>query len=303
MANTRGPARLLLATAFGAAMLGAAPHAVSALHVYEPFDYGVGILDGTTANGFGLGGAYDDETGFDTLRLRVTSPGLSYGALSAAPAARGGKLTQQGGATAGFATVNLASPIVVAAGSALYFSALFTLDDSENGTHLASIALIDDATAGQITFGEPTVGVRALRIAANTPGTGGNLISASESSAFSNGQTLLLIGRYTNALAADSDRLQLLGYDTAVAAALPASFDPNDPQRLFAYDLADVTIDLERISQVRFAIRGADNNYIDELRIGTGYAEVALIPEPQTWALMLAGAMVVGLAVGRRMGA
>ena len=54
-------------------------------------------------------------------------------------------------------------------------------------------------------------------------------------------------------------------------------------------------------SAVRFVIRGNDNNYIDELRIGSTVADVAPIPEPHAWLLMLIGVIIVaGIAHRRR---
>jgi hypothetical protein len=166
------------------------------------------------------------------------------------------------------------------------------------GTTLASIALTDADNGDEITFGEASVGGRAIRITANTAATG-QLLAAGADGAFVNGQTLLLVGRYTNAATPGSDRLDLIGYDTADAIALPPFFDPTDANAQFAYALAGVDIDMAKISAVTFSIRGTANNFIDELRIGETYAVVA-VPEPHAWVLLLVGLAIVLGPVRRR---
>ena len=288
-----------------AAIALAAPLAAGgALHVYEPFDYAPSVLDGTAANGLNLAGTYVADAIAAPYQLRVSAPGLSYGSLTSAPGVAGGKLTQMSGTTANASKVALAAAIDIAPGQAIFFSALFRLDDSANGNHRAGIELIDDSSGDTISFGEPAVGVRAVRAGASSAALGGHATTTGVSGAFSDGQTLLLIGRYNNSAIALGDRLELLGYDTASSHPLPPSFDPADPNALLYQELAGVDIDLARISSVRFEIRGDDNNYIDELRIGSTLADVAPIPEPQAWLLMACGLAAVGASVrwlpGRR---
>ena len=129
---------------------------------------------------------------------------------------------------------------------------------------------------------------------------GGTVVSGGRDQAFTNGQTLLLIGRYNNSAVAGKDRLELLGYDTAASHALPVEFQPADPNAVLYQELADADIDLARISSLRFEIRGSDNNYIDELRIGSTLADVAPVPEPQTWLMMLCGLAAGAVATRRR---
>ncbi|MGH8666994.1 MAG: hypothetical protein ACREUX_22260 [Burkholderiales bacterium] len=93
-------------------------------------------------------------------------------------------------------------------------------------------------------------------------------------------------------------RLDGLGCDTGASHALPADFDPNDPNTILYQELDEVDIELTRISSLRFTIRGSDNNYIDELRIGSTLADVAPIPEPHTWLLMLCA--IAAVAAGTR---
>jgi hypothetical protein len=269
------------------------------LLVYEPFDYPAAtILDGTPATGANLTGLYTGTMvppGFD---LRVDSPGLGYGNLFGAPAPAGNRLNQGLGTTAASATASFAQAVPVSPGSALFFSALFTFDDSLNGNHLANIALTNDDDGDEIGFGEDAVGTRAIRVSANTAATGG-LRADGASLAFDSGQTLFLVGRYTNSAAAGGDRLDLIGYDTNLAFALPSAFDPADANAQFAYALAGLDIDLAQITSVTFTIRGTANNFIDELRIGETYAVVA-VPEPHAWVLLLVGLAIVLGPVRRR---
>lgn len=117
--------------------------------------------------------------------------------------------------------------------------------------------------------------------------------------AFTDGATFLLMGRYINGTATAGDRLDLIGDNTGDADALPPTFDPTDPNAEFAFALTDLDIALERISAIQFTIRGLNNNFIDELRIGSTYGSVAAVPEPIAAILVLFGVIVMA-AYSRR---
>jgi hypothetical protein len=290
VSRPRSALAIVLAVAGAAATPGAPARA--ALLVYEPFDYGAGtILENVPATGLNLTGDYAAPGIITGFELRARAPGLDYGSLSGAPSATGQRLTQQSGTTAGIAVVGVDEDVVVGPGETIYWSALFTLSDAANGNHLAHLTLRDDTNGDTITFGEPAVGSRALRIETFTQATG-QLVAAGPDGAFVSGQTLFLVGRYLNAAAPGADRLDLLAYDTADADALPPVFDPGDPGVDLAIALSNLDVDFARISSLTFTIRGNDNNYIDELRIGSNYG--AVVPEPSTGALLLVG--VLGLA-------
>jgi hypothetical protein len=275
---------------FGLATLGPAG---AAPLVYESFEYDAGtVLDGVAATGQNLTGSYVPLGSLAAQKLVVQSPGLDYGSLIGAPTASGNRVSDVQGVTAAGATVSLDDEVVVGPGEAIFWSALFTLDDSENGNHLANITLTDDTTGDFLFFGEPGVGVGGLRVAANTAAIGGLLADGADN-AFTDGATLLLVGRYVNSAAPDGDTLDLIVYDTSAATVLPTSFDPTDPNAAFAFELAGLDIDLARITSIAFTIRGADNNFIDELRIGTTYADV--VPEPAAAALLGLGLSGLGL--------
>jgi len=280
---------LLIPVSVTGAFVGGARVAPAALLVYEPFNYAAGVvLDQTAATGLNLTGAYAalDPSLPAQFQLAAQSPGLTYGNLTGGPSADGNRLSQASGTTAGGATVNVDQEVVAGPGQAIYFSAVFTFDDSQNGTHRAHVALTDDDSGDELMFGEAAVGIRSLRVSADTVATGG-LVAAGADNAFTDGQTLLLAGRYINSAAANSDVLELVGYDTADAEALPSSFDPTDPNAEFAYALTDLEINLAKVTSVTFVIRGNGNNFIDELRIGSTYASV--IPEPSAVILLMTG--------------
>jgi hypothetical protein len=271
----------------------------AALLVYEPFAYDAGtVLDGVAATGQNLAGSYVPLGPSAFQQLVVESPGLDYGSLVGAPSAAGGRISDVLGVTAAGATIGVGEPVITGPGTTIYWSALFTFDDSENGNHLANITLSDDVTGDRIAFGEAAVGVQAIRVEANTSATGG-LLAEGADGAFANGSTMLLVGRYSNGAAPDGDSLDLIGYDTASAVTLPASFDPADPNAAFAFGLSGIDIDLAQITSIAFTIRGLDNNFIDELRIGTTYRDV--VPEPAAALLVGLGLAGLGLhARGRR---
>jgi hypothetical protein len=292
-----GMLRLL---ALAAAVLLGAASAQAALLVYEPFDYPVGALPGRSATGQNLTGTYASGSVVpDSLELRVESPSLGYGALIGAPTFSGGRLSQNQGTTAASVVAALASPVNIAPDSAIFFSALFLFDDSLNGNRFARIDLMNPANGDVLSFGEAAVGVMALNISAQTATTGSGGVSAGADDSFTNGQVLFLLGRYQNGAAAQGDRLDLVGYETNALTRLPPSFDPTDPAAKFRFSLADVDIDFTQISAVGFTIRGSANNFVDELRVGSSYADV--VPEPASASLVLLGLAALGLrARGRR---
>jgi hypothetical protein len=274
-------------------LLVAAASAQAALLVYEPFDYPQGILPGQTATGLSLAGSYASGSAVpDSLELRVASPSLGYGGLVGAPSFSGGRLSQNLGTTAASAVAALASPVSIAPDTSIFFSALFLFDDSLNGNHFARIDLLNQGNGDVLSFGESAVGAMAVTVSADTAATGANGVSAGADSSFTNGQVLFLVGRYQNGLAAQGDRLDLVGYETNALTRLPATFDPTDPAAQFRFSVANADIDLARIDAVRFAIRGGANNFVDELRVGTSYGDV--VPEPGAAPLLLAG--LIGLS-------
>ena len=265
----------------------------AALLVYEPFDYDDGtVLHDTGATGQNLVGNYQSTNAAipDQFQLTVDSPGLTYGALSGAPGATGNRLSQPSGTTSNGGKVDVDQDVLVGPGESIFWSALLTFDDSQNGNHLASVVFTNDDNGDLLSFGEAAVGGRAIRVEADTAATG-MLVAVGEDGAFTSGQTLLLVGRYLNSAAAGGDRLDLVGYDTADAITLPASFDPGDPSAQFAYELAGLDIDFAKITSITFRIRANDNNFIDELRIGRTYGDV-LIPEPCAAVLAWLGGMI-----------
>jgi hypothetical protein len=273
----------------------------SELIVYEPFDYPDGtVLGGTAANGLNLAGSYQATHTFpDQFQLTASSPGLNFGSLIGAPAPHGNRLTQPSGTTDGGAIVSIDNDVLIAAGQTIYWSALFTFSDAQNGNHLARITFTNDDNGDLLSFGEAGVGGRAIRVEAQTAGIGGQQIAAGADQSFVDGDTLLLVGRYFNSAATGGDRLDLIGYDTADSDMLPLSFEPTDPNAEFAYELENLDINFEKITSITFTIRGNDNNFIDELRIGTTYS--AVIPEPGAPALFIIAGFIAAVLRLRRL--
>lgn len=289
---------LAISTIFGLAMQ---PISASAgLLVYQPFDYTAGAnVNGLNATGLNLAGSYSLESLPLSQDLAIGSPGLTYGSLTGnLPSIGGNRLTDLSGGGRGLVTISLDQDVLVGPGAEIFFSALFTFDDSLNGNRFARISLIDDGSGDMIGFGEPVVGSRNVRAEADTAATG--QLIASGNGSFVDGQTLWLVGRYFNSPLPGDDALELLGYDTGLAQALAPSFDLDDPNAQFALSLANRDIDLGTISSVGFEIRGDNNNFIDEFRIGQTFTDVtaaapaAVIPEPGSAALLLVGVGLIG---------
>jgi hypothetical protein len=282
----------LASTAFGAALFFSGSPLHGELLVYEPFEYNAGtILDGVPATGANLTGDYTPLGTNVAQKIVVSAPGLTYGNLINAPSAVGQKADDANGVTAAGATALIDQDVAIAAGSAIYFSALFTFDDSTNGNRHAFVTLRDDASGDEIVFGQTAVGSRAIRVSADTVATG-QLVAGGADGSFVDGSTLFLIGRYINAAAADGDQLQLIGYSTAEAHVLPAAFDPADPQAEFSYGHDGLDIDMTAVTSITFTIRGDGNNFIDELRVGTAYADI-VVPEPAAIAVIWPGLAIV----------
>ncbi len=258
--------------------------------VYEPFDYAANAaLNGLAATGQNLTGNYITSSQQD---LVVGTPGLTYGTLRGSlPTVSGNMLSDASLGGPGAVTVDVDQDVLIRPGEGIYFSALFRFDDTGNRVPYATVTFLDGTTGDELGFGEPVVGSRAVRVFASTGSTGG-IISAGADSSFVDGQTLWLMGRYLNGDAAGSDSLSLIGYDTAGLAEIPTDFDLLDPSAAFAYSIEGVDINFERISSIRFEVRGANNNFIDELRIRP--ASASAVPEPTTAVMMLAGLALVG---------
>jgi hypothetical protein len=271
------------------------PLSAQALLVYEPFDYAAGTaVTGLEATGLNLTGSYTRTTPQD---LVIASPGLDYGnLLGPLPGVAGNRLSDASGGGVGDPSISLEQNVAIAPGQALFFSALFTFDDSLNGTRLGSITLLDETSGDRLMFGETVAGIRTLRVEASTAALGDSF-SDSQSPGFVDGQTLWLIGRYQNSAAAGGDTLDLIGYDTADAEAIATTFDPLDPSADLALSIGGLDIDFALLTTIRFDLRGTNDNFIDELRVGDSYASVA-VPEPAS--ALLLGLGLVGLATCRR---
>jgi hypothetical protein len=266
------------------------------LLVYEPFDYTVGAnLNGLFATGRNLTGIYSTSSLQD---LVIFGPSLTYGNLvGPLPSVAGNRLNDASGIVTGVVSVSLDQVIRINAGEEVFYSALFTFDDSTQGNRLVRVSFVDDVSGDELGFGEAAVGVRGVSVRANTAATSG-LIAEGADNSFSDGQTLWLIGRYFNSAESGSDTLQLLGYDTAVAQAVSPSFDLLDPNAQFAFSLTGLDINFAEIFSLRFEVRGDDNNFLDELRIGSTYSEVTT-PEPASVVLLLLTAAGWYLRLGR----
>jgi hypothetical protein len=159
--NQHNRKRLLALLTGMALALGTSGSARAASLVYEPFVYDDGtVLDGVTAAGENLTGTYEPLAISPTPQqtLTVVSPGLGYGSLGGAPSAAGNRASDKFGGVAGWATADVDQDVDTSPGTTVYWSALFTFDDSQDASHLANITLSDADTGDSITFGQSSSG-------------------------------------------------------------------------------------------------------------------------------------------------
>ncbi len=257
----------------------------SAPLVYEPFDYEDGTgLDDVAATGLNLTGDYVSYAlePTDQQTVWVESPGLGFGNLGDAPSAEGNRAGDPFGGVGSSATAEVDEDVSVGNGEEIYWSVLFTYDDSQDPSHVANVSLDDASTGGAITFGQSAVVTRSVQLGVDTATAFRTDIIGE---AFEDGDTLFYVGRYVNSGSPGGDTMDMLVYDTADSITLPETFDLQDPNAIAVLGLSDLDIDLPVISAVSFYLRGEDN-FVDELRVGRTYADV--VPEPSAGAGLLA---------------
>jgi len=252
--------KLSLLLAVSAALLCPAVSVHAALIAYEGFDYAVGPLE--TSNG-GTGWA----SAWSATGNTVASPGFG---VTAASHPTTGNLLDLGGNNIGNIRVPTSSPDAV--GSTLYLSFIADVDSAD----YAGFSLFEGGTENLFlgkTFGNPNWGI-------DIGGTGVNTTTPTST------QSLLVFRLDFGGGTTLGDTLIRMYVNPAVGTE-PITADASIEKANFTWDQIRVQAGL-----------GAADGAFDEIRFGTAYGDVAVVPEPATAGLVAVG--LVGIAAMRR---
>jgi hypothetical protein len=253
-------------------LVAAAKPSDATLLLYEPFDYPTGPLAGTPATGLNLTGNYTSQD----AQLRVV----------------GGRLAQNQPLSQGDISATLADDIVIGTRGQIFFSALVVVGPPSSENPFARISFVDDATNAAILLSEVLVGANRIPSARVRFADGSEAAASDPFGPVTEGQSLLLFGRYLNSSVPLGDRLELVAYDLGDLALLPTSYDPDDPNAEYFVALADRDLDVTQITRLRFDLRNPET-FIDQVRIGTTYLDV--VPEPGMPGVFAACLFTLGL--------
>jgi PEP-CTERM motif len=259
-----------LAVLSAAAVAGAAPIA------YDGFNYTSGSILGGDGGWVGVGSG--------TGRPTVVSGDLSYPGL---PASVGGSVQLNNGTSANAARLSTGT---ITSGTVYYSFILQGSSSSSTNTSGAYFAGFDDHPTGTGTTFTTAAGLFVRQDAGDTSkldfgiSTNGS-VNKNWSGAYNPSDTLLMVGSFTFG---GTSTLDIFDNPTAI----PAS----DPSMLVTTGNDTVTAQI-----LSFYLRGNTGEpatmNVDELRIGTSWADVTAVPEPAS--LGLAGLGAFG-AIGRR---
>jgi len=280
----------ILATLIAAASL--ASTASAATIAYQSFGGTSGGLDGTDPNqgaAFGFTGNWASTTVGDmayvtnSLNIVNDTTGVENRAQKA----------QTGGTSSNKVNVqtNLASNISTTTGN-LYvsfkFNANWTAGTDQVGLHLLTGATADTENTGTAAFTLGTNGANsAFRLAGTTQAT---QATTTDGFTYANATTYLFIGRIEMTTGADTMRFNIYRDLDNVPTLLPVSFTMNYT--------ASVATDAD-INGIRLYTNNGANEDVtfamDEIRLGTSWADVNPVPEPSSALLMLlcAGAYAI----------
>jgi PEP-CTERM motif len=254
--------------------------------VSESFDYTAGPLSGANGgtgwNGAWLTGASTTPT-YSVVAQDITPP-AGYGAPVGNQALINPNAANDdsGGATPDIRR-NLASSIDLDAAQTVYFSALVRREDQTNGggtEHSTYLRFNSAAGANLVGIGHSST--EDFRLALN------NAASDSATVNFQIGINYLLVGKLTLNASGTNDVLEGSLFAPGDTLSEPVAWDHQT-----AADISGVISQLQIGTQ-----RRAGKAFIDEIRIGTAFADVAVVPEPASVALLGLGGLIV--ATGHR---
>lgn len=275
----------------------------AALHVSESFDYTAGTVNGTQGGGTGMTGNWDGST-TNVMYSIDTSNAIDVSGITGLSASAG-KLQRNSAPGAAEISRGLTATAITnltADSSTIYFSILLENNrfstGNANDSFVISTSTVPLGTAGNdpidIAGGEGfgvaftgrdvdengSIDIRAIAIDGgsgakstgliNDPGTGG---------VSDGGDAYFIVGKIDWVANGGNDTLTLYNV-TDTTAALPSAF-------------ATITADIDNSNIDTLAFAGEQIGAFDEIRIGTELADVGVVPEPSTTALLGLGGLAL----------
>lgn len=270
----------------GVAIVLAVATAEAALVVYEPFSYSAGPLAGKNG-GSGFSGAWIDRS----TDASVSVPGLAYGSLSTA-----------GNKALGNTTISVArtfdSTGLTGNGAVYWFSYLFAAPDAVSvGSSASGVSFFSDVNgpfsqAGGFYLNCNVTSNTNLLLDTRIGGGFGPQVNVPGTN-YHSGNPILIVGQITFSDLPNQDKLEIW-----VDPALTGSAPTDSPTVSYLNGNWNPVASAD--TAVYWTKYDEPDRVIDEIRLGTSYADAVPIPEPSTYAMALAGLACGGYVVVRR---
>jgi hypothetical protein len=127
----------------------------------------------------------------------------------------------------------------------------------------------------------------------------GDTVTWSTGPSYGYGETLFVVLGYNSIAGNDNDIAQAWIYNQAQIDSTWGTANPSTPNISTSFGGGDLAINQLAINWNYSAIN-QPNYFLDEIRVGTTFADVTVVPEPSTYALFGLGALVMGIAYRRK---
>ena len=278
---------LLTALASGAALV-SAMNADAAAIIYEPFNYSAGTINGTQGPATGLTGQWTQSGGSGLFE--VVSSGLDFTGLATTGGAAK-RNSAPGGSEISIAVESGTAATLTPDNGTIYFSLLLRNDRHSVGNEGMTFVfgtdkfdVISPDNVNPTISGGEGFGVHMDGLGDSTMDIFGYAIDggvAAESIGKVDNDTsvntFFIVGQI-DWVESGNDTLTL--YNVSDVNTLPVAF-------------ATITADIDQSAFDTLAITNRQVSTIDEIRFGTSLADVGVVPEPGSLALLAAGGLLV----------